>query len=125
MREAKSLLLAGEPSGAYYLSGYVVEFALKSCIAKQFRAGTWPDKALLRGALLTHDLERLLKIAKLEDAQRIEALADPLFLDNWILVKAWNPETRYASWNTATASDMVMAMEHRRHGVLRWLRKHW
>ena len=34
LAEAKALLAAGFPAGAYYLAGYAVECALKACIAK-------------------------------------------------------------------------------------------
>jgi hypothetical protein len=36
LADAQVLLEAGRLDGAYYLLGYVVECALKSCIAKQF-----------------------------------------------------------------------------------------
>ena len=32
MREARILLAANEPDGAYYLGGYAVECGLKACI---------------------------------------------------------------------------------------------
>jgi HEPN domain-containing protein len=34
LKEAKLLLAANAPDGAYYLAGYAVECALKACIAK-------------------------------------------------------------------------------------------
>ncbi|MSU78452.1 MAG: HEPN domain-containing protein [Gemmataceae bacterium] len=34
VRDADSLLKAGQWSGAYYLAGYAVECGLKACIAK-------------------------------------------------------------------------------------------
>lgn len=37
LKEAKVLLDNRQYSGAYYLSGYVIECALKACIAKQTR----------------------------------------------------------------------------------------
>ena len=44
LREAKVLLANGEYSGAYYLAGYVIECALKACIAKQTQRHEFPDK---------------------------------------------------------------------------------
>lgn len=41
--EAKLLLGNGFSSGAYYLSGYAIECALKAIIAAQFRANEIPD----------------------------------------------------------------------------------
>jgi hypothetical protein len=45
--EAKILLAARKWSGAYYLVGYAVEFALKACIAKRVKAEDFPDKDLV------------------------------------------------------------------------------
>lgn len=40
------LLTAGMPEGAYYLAGYAVECALKSCIARRTQEHDFPDKKL-------------------------------------------------------------------------------
>lgn len=42
LQEAKSLLDNGHYSGAYYLCGYAIEYALKACIAKQTKAEDFP-----------------------------------------------------------------------------------
>jgi hypothetical protein len=44
VRDAEALLNAGQWSGAYYLAGYAVEFALKACIAKLTNQHDFPDK---------------------------------------------------------------------------------
>lgn len=55
--------------GAYYLAGYVVECALKACIAKGTRRFDFPPRAVQD--IYTHDLARLLRQAGLEpDLQR-------------------------------------------------------
>lgn len=43
--DAKLLFQSGRYSGAYYLSGYAVELAIKACIARVFQANAIPDKA--------------------------------------------------------------------------------
>jgi HEPN domain-containing protein len=35
LKEARALLTAELPDGAYYLAGYAIECALKACIAKR------------------------------------------------------------------------------------------
>ena len=50
LAEARALLKAGHPSGAYYLAGYAVECALKAKIAMQFRANEIPDRSLVNKA---------------------------------------------------------------------------
>jgi len=44
LKEARVLLREGMYPGAYYMAGYVVECALKACIAKQTSRHDFPDK---------------------------------------------------------------------------------
>lgn len=44
LEEVEVLLKNRKYSGAYYLSGYVVECALKACIAKQTKRFDFPDR---------------------------------------------------------------------------------
>jgi len=55
LKEARVLLAAELPDGAYYLSGYAVECALKACIAKRTREHDFPEKKLVIDSH-THDL---------------------------------------------------------------------
>jgi len=65
LKEVEVLLENRQYSGAYYLSGYVIECALKACIAKQTRKFDFPDKKTAIESY-THDLEKLVKVAKLD-----------------------------------------------------------
>src|SRR4051812_47467578 len=66
MREARALLAAGEPDGAFYLAGYAVECALKACIIKKLNASDkWPDRNF-SDLCYRHDLLVLLRLADLE-----------------------------------------------------------
>ncbi|MBI0577948.1 HEPN domain-containing protein [Neobacillus cucumis] len=47
MKDAKVLLDHECYDGAYYLSGYVIECALKACIAKYTKEFDFPDKKLI------------------------------------------------------------------------------
>jgi HEPN domain-containing protein len=67
LKEARVLLKSGCWEGAYYLGGYAAECALKACIAKQTARHDFPDKARTN-ASYTHDLEELLRLAKLAPA---------------------------------------------------------
>ena len=64
LKEARVLLRNGNYDGAYYLSGYVVECALKACIAKHTRRSEFPDRKTVE-ASHTHKLEELMKVAQL------------------------------------------------------------
>ena len=50
--------------GAYYLAGYVIECALKACIAKKTKRYDFPDKEFFNETYI-HDLQKLLKPAGL------------------------------------------------------------
>ena len=76
--EAKALLAADLPGGAYYLAGYSVECALKACIAKQTRRYDFPEKRWAEKAY-THDLAKLVTHANLESSRSAEASNDPAF----------------------------------------------
>jgi HEPN domain-containing protein len=68
-KEAKALLAAGFPEGAYYLAGYAVECALKACIARKTQEFDFPEKKRVNDSH-THDLGKLLVLAGLsEDLQ--------------------------------------------------------
>ena len=62
--DAAVLLEAGRWDAAYYLLGYAVECALKSCIAKQFGRHEVPDKKLISD-FYSHNLRELLRVAGL------------------------------------------------------------
>ena len=122
--EARALLTANQPSGAYYMSGYAVECALKACAAKSFLRHDIPRKEAV-ASLYEHNLERLVRAAKLEPALAAATLADPALQVNWLAVKDWDVISRYSTWTMAQAQDMVDAIGHHQHGVLRWIKRHW
>ena len=64
--EAQALLAAGFPAGAYYLAGYAVECAIKTCIAKNVQQYDFPDKDRVNQSY-SHNLVQLLRAANLED----------------------------------------------------------
>lgn len=124
LREAKVLLASGEYSGAYYLAGYVVECALKACIAKRTRRHDFPDKKRADKSW-THLLNDLVGLAELTDSLTTEIQGDTVFSRNWANVVRWKEDSRYAINGEREAVDLVKAISDRRHGVLRWLRQHW
>ncbi len=123
-REAKLLLDANCFDGAYYLSGYAVELALKACIAKTFMRHAWPDKDFVR-TIYTHDVSILVKKAGLEPALDREIKTNPAFGFNWSTVKVWNEHSRYEYWSKLDANDLYRAVASRKNGILPWVRQHW
>ena len=123
LKEVEVLLNNHQYSGAYYLSGYVIECALKACIAKQTKKFEFPDKKTVMDSY-THDLEKLVKVAKL-DTQLKSLLNDTNFSLRWLEVRDWSEESRYQTHNRQKALDIYSAITDPNHGVLQWLQQHW
>lgn len=123
LKEVEVLLTNRQYSGAYYLSGYVIECALKACIAKQTHKFDFPDKKNVIDSY-THDLEKLVKVAKL-NTQLKSALNNPNFSSRWLEVKDWSEESRYQKYNRQKALDIYSAITDPNHGVLQWVQQHW
>ena len=123
LKEVEVLLENSQYSGAYYLSGYVIECALKACIAKQTHKFDFPDKKTVMDSY-THDLEKLVKVAKL-DTQLKSLLSDNVFSVGWLIVKDWSEESRYQTHDRQKARAIYEAITDPNHGVLQWLQQHW
>ena len=123
LREAKLLLAANAPDGAYYLAGYAVEFALKACIAKFRQRHDFPDKVRVNRSH-THNLKDLIGVAGLKDAH-VEAMRQYEFSRRWDIVIQWNEESRYRDNSADDASALIEAIENRSYGLLQWLKKHY
>ncbi len=123
LKEVEVLLKNYQYSGAYYLSGYIIECALKACIAKQTNKFDFPDKKTVMDSY-THDLEKLVKVAKLDKELKL-CLNDPNFSIRWSMVKDWSEESRYQKYNRQEALDIYLAITDPTHGVLQWLQQHW
>ncbi|WP_370573987.1 HEPN domain-containing protein [Methanomethylovorans sp.] len=127
LREAKVLLDNGMYDGAYYISGYVIECALKACIAKNTKEYDFPDKKIVTDSH-THDLESLVKIASLRQKLTEKMENDSDFELNWALVKEWSEAKRYAI-NEGNAKgdseDIYDAISNNESGVFEWIKQHW
>jgi hypothetical protein len=121
LTEARSLLVAGGPSGAYYLAGYAVECGLKSCIAKQVRQFDFPDRRLAQAAH-THDLVELRGLAGLGENV---VVMPPSVKPRWLVAKDWSEVSRYEVHSSTVARSLVDAVGDPSDGVLEWLKQHW
>jgi hypothetical protein len=118
------LLGAGHWDGAYYLCGYAVECALKACIARRVRRYDFPDRDLATQSY-SHNLAQLVRVAGLESQLQADLGGDPALAVNWAVVKDWAERSRYERRRAQEARDLYAATADRRHGVLRWIRRHW
>jgi HEPN domain-containing protein len=116
--EADVLLAAGMWDGAYYLAGYAVECALKACIAKLTKAEEFPPHRKDIDNYYTHDINKLMRTAKLEAQWQAEVKADPQFAVNWDTAKLWTEESRYARKSEIEARELYDAVSDAAHGVL-------
>mgnify|MGYP005822863679 CR=1 FL=1 len=117
--EARLLLANGFSSGAYYLSGYAIECALKARIAAQFRANEIPDRRLV-DRVHVHDLSKLLSLAGLEDELEAEMETDQGLREGWRTITKWSERARYEIWTLESASAILDAVGGDQ-GLLRWL----
>jgi hypothetical protein len=124
--DAEALLNAGRWSGAYYLSGYAVECALKASIAKQTNLHDFPDK-IVTEKTYTHDLIKLLDLAGLKLQLQLDTtpVANPALGIHWQHVKDWSERARYQQKTEAQARRLYQAVTDPTNGVLQWIKSHW
>jgi HEPN domain-containing protein len=123
--DAKALFLAGRWAGAYYMAGYAVECALKSCIiAHLMKTDLFPEKRFSERCW-THDLEQLVEQAGLQHQKETDMLADRQLAANWGIVEEWDESSRYQRNPKKEARKLYNAITDQQHGVLAWIRSHW
>ncbi len=125
LEEAKALLDAGHPAGAYYLAGYAIECALKACISKQTREHDFPPKPRVVNNIYSHDLKTLLQGADLGALLTRDAPQGSALDKNWAAVLLWLPESRYQIVPQQDAQDLYTAVADPAEGVLAWLQRNW
>ena len=124
LRETKALLKARQYSGAYYLGGYVVECALKACIAKQTRRYDFPDKIRVN-KIYTHSFAELIRLLEMTNDLTAKMRSDAIFEKHWNTVNRWSEQSRYNKYTEALARDLYEAVSDPNHGVLQWLKQYW
>jgi HEPN domain len=125
LRDARLLLANRRFVGAYYLAGYAIECAVKACIAKQTQRHDFPNKRTTTDSY-THDLEKLIVVARLKQQLADDTSIDKEFERNWSVVNDWTAEHRYNSnISSADAKSLYKAIASRRSGVMAWLRRYW
>jgi HEPN domain-containing protein len=124
LSEARALLKAGLPDGAYYLAGYAVERALKACIARETQRYEFPERKRVNSSH-THDLKELVRVAELQSVLQAAVNSDPLFRRYWRVVESWSEQSRYGRQSTQSAQELMEAIGERNHGVMKWVKHYW
>jgi HEPN domain-containing protein len=125
--DAKVLLNARRWSVAYYVAGYAVECALKSCILARLSGEAeliFEDKRFSEKCW-THVLGQLLEFAGLRAALDADMAIDPVLQFFWETAKDWKETSRYARKTRKDAEDLYEAIANKKHGVLQWFKKYW
>lgn len=112
--------------GAKYLSGYIIETALKARICKILDSD-YPETGEISKSYLTHNFDTLVKLSGLQK-KLDDALVNVNFKTNWSLVTSWAETYRYKPIGTSTQreiEDIINALEDRTNGVLTWIKRRW
>jgi HEPN domain-containing protein len=124
LKDAEALLKSKRYDGAYYLTGYVIECALKACICKKRKRFEFPDKTLATRSY-THDLAELVKAADLADELGIERKTNKPFEVMWKVALLWSEQSRYGRHTRSQAEELHKAVTHPDYGVLQWIKRYW
>ena len=129
LKDAKALLGRKRWSGAFYLCGYVVECALKSCLLRYLgeSAALFGDPDYLKklAGCWTHDLTRLVQLAGLEADLGTACGANPALNQFWTTAKLWKESARYEDKTEIEARTLYEAVSHIPDGVFQWIQSRW
>jgi hypothetical protein len=106
----------------YWHAGFAVELMLKAIRIRQNGLEEWPPGD--RGRKW-HDLAFTVDMAGLTEDLRAACRVNLRFEAYWLTVKDWDHQNRYPGGATTSveARDMLLAVENRTNGVMRWLRQ--
>jgi len=126
IEEAQSLLNHGLTSGAYYLAGYALECAIKACLSKQMIEHNIPEKKFIN-EIYTHDLQKLIKFDDelFASYNKRRDNNDNDFITNWTIVKDWNEQSRYKTFNENEVEELIEAITKEEGGILPWIQQYW
>lgn len=128
--DAEALIAGHRWAYAYYVAGYAVECALKSCLLARMVQTGWvfQDKVKV-DECLTHDFGKLIQLAGLTDELNTKlsdsAAAGGAFVGNWGTVTQWKVTSRYESRTQVEAESLHTAITHDPDGVLLWIQNYW
>ena len=124
IRDADTLLRAGQWSGAYYLAGYAIECGLKACIAKLTNLHDYPNRELAVKCY-THKIETLVDVAGLKGQRDVDTMTNPALFANWLVVRDWDEKSRYELWTESQSRAIFAAVTDPSDGVLPWIMVRW
>ncbi|MBK6482718.1 MAG: hypothetical protein KBF32_07230 [Chitinophagales bacterium] len=127
LQETRLLILNGRYTGARYLSGYIIEAALKSRICKILDS-EYPETGEISKSFLTHKFDLLIKLGGLQKLLDEEKQKNPQFAANWSLLSGWKESDRYNKVDSSSKPELeeiLSAIEDHENGILNWIKKLW
>lgn len=126
IEDARALLAANQWSGAYYLAGYALECALKSCVLAYIeQTGIIFEEKQYAQKCWTHDIEVLVGQAGLAGERDKAINANLKFGRHWVTVKDWSESSRYRLSTQSQAEKLFEALTDNTDEVLPWVKKFW
>ncbi len=124
--DAQALLDGSRWSFAYYVSGYAVECALKSCLLSRMILTGWvfQERAKIDDCL-THDFGKLVNLSGLTGELNARLASNSAFVGNWGITTQWKVTDRYGLKSEAEARALFSAITDDPDGVLRWMMNYW
>ncbi len=123
LKDADALIKQRRYDTGYYLAGYIVECALKSCIAKRTERYEFPQKDA--GSLYTHNIRNLVKLAGLQNDLDRERKGNRDLDLSWLVVENWTESSRYEVHGQKEATDLYVAIADPTNGVLECIKRYW
>jgi len=126
LEEVKLLFDARDFDGAKYLSGYVIECALKARICLILDID-FPDSGEIGKLYKSHDFSRLVTLAGLKNLLDNRKNQSQDFTNNWSIVTSWNENLRYniGTFNRVDIQELLIAIEDENDGVFTWIKTLW
>ena len=118
--DVKVLYKNGRYDGAMYLSGYVLEIALKARICKLLNISEYPDEGKFKPTYCIHDFDVLIKLSGLEN--ELKTGDSSLFAD-WSVVTGWNPIMRYQIMGKTKRDIGIMMVSL--INIFHWIKTKW
>jgi hypothetical protein len=124
--DAKALLDGHRWPFAYYVAGYAVECALKSCLLARMIYTGWvfQDRAQINDCL-THNFIKLIQLSGLTTELNANLAANPTFVGNWGVTTQWKVTDRYGNRTESEARALYSAITDTPDGVLPWIMNYW
>lgn len=125
--ESSLLLDQNFCTGAHYIAGYAVEFAIKAVICKRLNVEIFDDELLdipkeVSKSFKIHNLRNLIILSGLQQELKKLIKEDSEIAKAWTIVSEWNEQQRYKlDCEKATALRFLNAVKI----VIRWIKTHW